>query len=47
MGRTNSRDQELRTRAEVEAFFKRVEGTLERGSFPPMHARRAVPWPWY
>jgi uncharacterized repeat protein (TIGR03843 family) len=38
---------DLLTRAEVDAFFKRVEVTVERGCFPPMHARRAVPWPWY
>jgi uncharacterized repeat protein (TIGR03843 family) len=38
---------QLLTRAEVEAFFKRVEMTVERGQWPAMHARRAVPWPWY
>jgi hypothetical protein len=37
----------LLDRAEVETFFKRLEQTVSRGCYPPMHSRRAVPWPWY
>lgn len=37
----------LLTRAEIDAFFKRVEGTLARGRWPAMPARRGIPWPWY
>jgi len=33
--------------AEVDLFFKRLEGTLSRGCWPPMTSRRSVPWPWY
>jgi hypothetical protein len=38
---------ELLSGAEVETFFKRIDVTLQKGSFPPMSSRRAVPWPWY
>lgn len=38
---------ELLTPAEVELFFKRIEAVASRGQYPPMHSRRAVPWPWY
>ena len=38
---------ELLAGAEVEMFFKRLEHAAQRGIYPPMHSRRAVPWPWY
>jgi len=38
---------ELLSASEVETFFKLIDVTLKRGSFPPMSSRRAVPWPWY
>jgi hypothetical protein len=37
----------LLDRTEVELFFKRLEHVISRGAYPPMHSRRAVPWPWY
>jgi len=37
----------LLARAEVDAFFKRVDTTIARGVYPPMSSRRAMPWPWY
>ena len=37
----------LLDRSEVEMFFKRLDHVLSRGNYPPMHSRRAVPWPWY
>jgi hypothetical protein len=46
-GRLRKELQQLLTRAEVDAFFKRVDSTLERGTYPRMTSRRAVPWPWY
>lgn len=39
--------EQLLSKPEVAAFFKRVDTTLERGTYPRMSSRRAVPWPWY
>ena len=38
---------ELLAPAEVDIFFKRLEHTASKGSYPSMHSRRAVPWPYY
>ena len=38
---------ELLDPEEVDEFFKRLEGTIRQGCYPPMRSRRSVPWPYY